>query len=526
MSKVKKKLTTNEKLEIINDDPILWLKNFVKIIDNEGQEVPFVLNKEQEDFVNNMGKYNIICKARQIGFTTMSLGLMLYYACTLPHTNYLMLSYDGESVQNIFSRLKMMYESIPYKYQVKQRRMNKMELLLENGSRISVKVAGNKELGRSFTCQMIHLSEFAFWEEKQQSKGLLALEQSLAKNPNSKIIIESTSNGIGNNYYNLFTSAYKNNSKYKTFFYNWYQNKTQFKSDYDQAETWYKSECHGVRLAPDDLTPYEKDLYDKGATLKQLMWRQWKLLDMTLDEFNQEFPSTPEESFVTTSTGVFDAAIITSRYNYLPQPLKYNEIKPLPESLIKYFGKGLFIYKNVKRGERYFGGIDTGAGLKGDYSSIVVLDSSGEQVAVFNRNDVPVYKFAKIAYDLGMYFNYAMYLPERNSYGLDLITRLRKEQGYINVLKIKKFDKIRGQKIYEYGWYTDNVSKNKLIMDLKEAFETGIILVNSRDTLDEMRIYVEDDGKMGNIKGGGNHDDLVDSLALAVQSLKANKWYL
>ena len=125
-----------------------------------------------------------------------------------------------------------------------------------------------------------------------------------------------------------------------------------------------------------------------------------------------------------------------------------------------------------------------------------------------------------------MYFNYAMYLPERNSYGLDLITRLRKEQGYINVLKIKKFDKIRGQKIYEYGWYTDNVSKNKLIMDLKEAFETGIVLINDRDTLDQMRIFVEDDGKMGNIKGANNHDDLVDALALAVQALKANKWYL
>lgn len=521
-----KKLTTSEKLNIINDSPILWLKNFVKIVNNDGELVPFEVNKEQEHFINHMDKYNIILKARQIGFTTLSLGLMLYYAHVKPNTQYLMLSYDGESVQNIFNRLKDMYESMPDKYKSPQKRMNKMELLLENGSRVSVKVAGNKSLGRSFTCQMIHLSEFSFWEEKQQEKGLLGLEQGLAKNKDSKIIIESTANGIGNNYYNIFTSAFKGNSKYKAFFYNWYQNKTQFKSDYDQAETWYKGECHGVRLSAKDLTPYESMLYKKGASLKQLMWRQWKLLDMTQDEFNQEFPSTPEEAFVTTSTGVFDASIITSRYNYLPIPLKYNEIKPLPDSLLKYFGKGLFIYKDVKRGERYYAGIDTGAGLKGDFSSIVILDSSGEQVAAFNRNDVPVYKFAKIAYELGMYFNYTMYLPERNSYGLDLITRLRKEQGYINVLKIKKFDKIRGQKIYEYGWYTDNVSKNKLVMDLKEVFEEGIILINDRDTLDQMRIFVEDDGKMGNIKGSNNHDDLVDALALAVQSLKANKWYL
>ena len=519
--------TTEKKLEIINASPKLWLKNFVKIIDNEGQEVPFEINKEQENFINNMSKFNIICKARQIGFTTMSLGLMLYYACTLPNTNYLMLSYDGESVQNIFNRLKMMYESIPDKYRIDQKRMNKSELLLTNGSRISVKVAGNKELGRSFTCQMIHCSEFAFWEESQQQKGLLALEQSLAKNKDSKVILESTSNGIGNNYYNIFTSAYKSNSKYKAFFYNWFQNKTQFAQDYAIAEEWYKGCMHGCRLQAKELTPYESMLYEKGASLKQLMWRQWKLLDMTEDEFNQEFPSTPEESFITTSTGVFEAGIITQRYNYLPQILKYKELEiDLPQNLVKYYGKGLTIYKNVKSKEKYFGGIDTGAGLKGDYSSIVILDSSGEQVATFNRNDVPVYKFAEICYELGMYFNYAMYVPERNSYGLDLITRLRREQGYINVLKIKKFDKIKGIKTYEYGWYTDNVSKSKLIMDLKEVFEEGMILINDRDTLDEMRIYVEDNGKMGNIKGQNNHDDLVIATALSVQGLKAGKYYV
>lgn len=521
-----KKLSTEQKLEIINNDPVLWLKNFIKIVDNSGNLVSFEVNKEQKDFIENMDKYNIILKARQIGFSTLSLGLMLYYACTMPHTSYLMLSYDTESVQNLFDRLKSMYESMPDKYKIPQKRMNKLELLLQNGSRISVKIASNKGLGRSFTCQILHLSEFAFWSEEQQEKGLLGLEQALAKNEKSALIIESTANGIGNNYYNIFTNAYKGHSKYKAFFYNWYQNKTQFKTEYDIADKWYRSEMHGERLVAKDLTPYEKSLFDKGALLKQLEWRQWKLQDMTQDEFNQEFPSLPEEAFITTNVGVFDAGIITERYNHLPLPLKVSEIKELPQNLLPYYGKGLFIYKDIKRSERYYGGIDTGAGLKQDYSSIVIVDSSGEQVAVFNRNDVPVYRFAKLAYDLGMYFNYCMYLPERNSYGLDLITRLRKEMGYLQVLKIKKFDKIKGQKIWEYGWYTDSVSKNKLVMDFKEVFEEGIILVNDRDTLDQMRIYVEDNGHMGNIKGAKNHDDLVIGFALAVQALKSGKSYI
>lgn len=520
------KLTTKQKLEIINKNPILWLRNFVKIVNNDGDLVPFIVNKEQEQFINDMDKFNIILKSRQLGFSTLSIGLMLYYASIMPYSSYLILSYDSASLANLFDRLKIMYDSIPERFKGKEKRNNRNELVLANGSRISCKVAGNKELGRSFTCQIIHCSEFAMWSEEQQEKGLLGLEQALAKNADSKIIIESTANGIGNNFYNIFSNAEKERSKYKPFFFNWYSNKKQFDYEYRFAEQWYRSQYHGCRLQEKDLTPYELDLYQKGASLLQLMWRKWKMQDIPIEQFQQEYPATAEESFISTNIGVFDGTLITERYSYLLSHLNYKDIKPLPEVLLPYYGKGFFIYKDIKAGERYFGGIDTGAGLKQDYSSISILDSSGEQVAIFNRNDVPVYKFAQIAYELGMYFNYCMYLPERNSYGLDLITRLRKEIGYIQVLKIKKFDKVKGTKTWDYGFYTDNVSKTKLIGDFKEVFETGICLVNDKETLDQMRIYAEKDGKLNNIRGEKNHDDLVIATALAVQALKSGKSYV
>ena len=46
---------------------------------------------------------------------------MLYYASTMPNTNYLMLSYDDTSVKNIFENLKKMYDSIPQQYKVKEK---------------------------------------------------------------------------------------------------------------------------------------------------------------------------------------------------------------------------------------------------------------------------------------------------------------------------------------------------------------------------------------------------------------------
>lgn len=522
-------ITYKQKLEKINNDPILWLKNFVKIVDNHSQLIPFKLNDQQKEIVkeiyNNNIKFSIIGKSRQIGATTLSLGLMLYTAITQPNSNCLMLSYSGGSCSGAFTKLQQMYENIPEKYTSKAKKMNRHEILLENGSRITNATVSNKlNALRGITYSFIHITEYAFFSNDVDS--LLAIEQALAKDKNSKLIIESTANGCSNNYYRLFTNAYRGHSKYKAFFFPWYQNKTAFYDEYKEAEVWTRSWNHGRRLETKDLTPAELKLKKKGASLLQIMWREWKLLDTPEKQFKQEYPSTPEEMFQSEDTGVFDANTITERYNYIPKPLKIKDIKPLPVSLQIYYGNGLNIYKDVKKTERYFGGIDTSAGLKQDASSICVLDSSGEQVATFNRNDVPVYKFAQICYDLGYYFNYALLLPERNTYGLDLITRLRKEMGYINVLRNKHFDKITGKSKYDFGWYTDNVSKSKLVMDLKEVFEMGMILINDRDTLDQMRIFQEHNGSFGNAKGNDNHDDLVDSLSLAVQALKSGKSYV
>ena len=73
MAKVKKELTTADKLKIINSDPEKWLFNMVKIVDSSNKLVPFQVNKQQKYFLDNMDKFNIILKSRQLGFSTLSL---------------------------------------------------------------------------------------------------------------------------------------------------------------------------------------------------------------------------------------------------------------------------------------------------------------------------------------------------------------------------------------------------------------------------------------------------------------------
>ncbi|MEK4030757.1 hypothetical protein MKZ02_19765 [Pseudobacillus sp. FSL P4-0506] len=62
-----KKKSNSKALQKVMSDFRLFAKNFIKIIDNNGESVPFILNPEQEQFTKEMTKYNVILKGRQIG---------------------------------------------------------------------------------------------------------------------------------------------------------------------------------------------------------------------------------------------------------------------------------------------------------------------------------------------------------------------------------------------------------------------------------------------------------------------------
>lgn len=526
--KVTSKDSKQQRFSKIMDDFILFSEEFLRIVDNYGDLIPFVLNKEQRDFVCEMDKFNIILKSRQMGFSTVSLALCLWNAIKRPNTSYLIVSLDNKQVSELFGRLKRMNDNLPRnQYTFPETvRDNRDELLLSNGSRIQV-APPHDNLGRGSTYQYVLLSEMAFYQ-LDQSKLLTSVMQGLAKNPDSKIVIESTANGTANHYYNLFQKSMKRNTNFKAFFYSWISDahKGQFKSEIKQAVEWYKATNKGSRLAAKELDIEQKRLHESGATLDMLMWRDWKLSTMSIEDFQMEFPSTAVEAFKSTGRNVFDQGKIIDRLNHIPEPIEAEILKKeLPEQLHKWIGKGVNIYHLPKQG-RYYGGSDTASGSGGDSSSLSILNAEGIEVASFHNNKISVYEFAEFLNYIGKYFGYTYLAIERNSYGLPVIERLWQDHGYQNLYKHKTFDK-KGNRKLERGWMTTEVTKAILVTDMKESFEKGLILVNDKETLQQMQMFVEDaKGKMGNKKGSNNHDDLVISLGLAVQAAKSGKWYV
>jgi len=526
-----KAAVNQKKLKMVMNDFTLFAKNFVKIIDNNNSVIPFVLNEEQADFIGRMQKFNIILKSRQIGFSTMSLAYCLFNAVNHPNTRYMIVSLSNESVSGLFNTLKFMNDNLPRdKYTFPTTiRDNRGELVLDNGSRIQVASAEGKSsgIGRGQTFNYILLSEFAFYPG-DQSKILVSLEQSLAKNDKSKLVIETTACGASNAYYDLFQRSWKGKTNYNATFYGWISSahRKQFKYEIDLAEEWYRAKNKGQRLHETDLDKTEKMLFENGATLGQLQWRKWKLSGMSEADYQQEFPSNPTEAFKTSGRNVFDQGKILERLEYVPEPLnKFELIGQLPNELSALLGEGFYMYHLPKRGERYYGGVDVSSGSGSDYQTISIINAEGVQVAAFSNNKVPVYKFAEVINNVGRFYNYALMAIERNGYGLPIIERLRNDYQYMNLYKHKTFDK-RGNKRLELGWLTTQVSKAVMVSDFKEAFEKSYILINDRETLNEMMLFVEIDGKTGNKRGSNNHDDNVIAACLSWQSMKSNKWYV
>ena len=60
-----------KELEKVFPDPMWRMDNLYSVIDEKGKHVDFRLRPAQRQFLENLWYYNIVLKARQLGFTTL-----------------------------------------------------------------------------------------------------------------------------------------------------------------------------------------------------------------------------------------------------------------------------------------------------------------------------------------------------------------------------------------------------------------------------------------------------------------------
>ncbi|MEA4816193.1 MAG: hypothetical protein VB120_04970 [Lachnospiraceae bacterium] len=494
--------TKENKIEYLNmNEPQLKLYNTIKAMYEEKKPVRI-----------------IILKARQMGFSTLTEAVIFHRTATKENVNSLIIAHKEEATTNLFNMSKLFYEELPEILKPMKKASNAKELIFENPtsdtaekkkkpglrSKIKCATAGGIGVGRSDTLSNVHASEYAFWEGDKKST-LNGLMQAVPQNAETMVIIESTANGY-EEFKELWDMAVCGENDFVPLFFPWFM----------LGE--YKKEYTGF-----EFTDYERKLMRLYLlTPEQISWRRWCIKnncggDETL--FKQEYPSSPEEAFITTGNSVFSKENIIKRiedikaikfekglFSYGYDGMKLEDITWVPgdEGFIAMF-------KEPVLGSSYILGGDT-AGEGSDYFTAHVLDlKSGEQVAVFHgKTDEDIY--VKQIYSLGKHYNNAYLAIESNfsTYPVRELSRL----GYTNQYVRENVDRYIYVTEAAFGFKTTAITRPLIIASLVAAVREDISFINHRETLLEMLTFIKNpEGRAQ--AAASSHDDLVMGLAIA-----------
>lgn len=202
----------------MNTGYLNFIKDNLKIIDKNKQEVDFIPNKIQEKFLTeDYASRCVILKARQQGFSSLINALMVKDFLLEPHTYNMVVADDADNAEGLLKRVKDLVASfeekigkkIPLKYNTKY------HLYWEDiDSTYVIGTAQNAELGRSKTITNLHLSEAAFYPDME--KLLAGAVQAVI--PSGRVIIETTANGF-NEFKDFWDKSKLGETGYKALFY-------------------------------------------------------------------------------------------------------------------------------------------------------------------------------------------------------------------------------------------------------------------------------------------------------------------
>jgi hypothetical protein len=140
-----------------------------------------------------------------------------------------------------------------------------------------------------------HNSEVAYWPTAEEhAKGVM---EAVSNEPGTEIILESTANGIGNYFHQMWQSAKTGTSEYQAIFVPWYW------------EAGYTAKHEGFRLDEEEQALLDFYSHD-GLTIDHLAWRRLKIHsshdnDAAKERFYSEYPMSAEEAFRNPIDNVF-----------------------------------------------------------------------------------------------------------------------------------------------------------------------------------------------------------------------------
>lgn len=442
------------------NDPIYFIKNYVKIVALGKGVVPFKLYPFQEDMIDIFSKNRfVICKIpRQSGKTITTVAFLLHTILFNHNYNLAILAHKGTAANGILQRLKLAYENLPSWLQSGIIEWNKGNVELENGSKIAAYATAADGL-RSGSYDMILLDEFAFVPTNIAEEFFTSTYPVITAGTDTKIIVVSTPKGM-NHFHTMWVKA------------------KQKKSNYVPIEVHWSA-----------------------VPGRDEAWKEETIRNTSKEQFQQEF----ETEFLGSSNTLIHGSKLEQMIATMEDPIAKDG--------------SLCIYEEPKEKHTYVLTVDVAEGLGLDYSTFSIIDVTSipyKQVAKYRDNQIKPFVYPTVIYQTAMKYNEAFVLVEINSIGLQISDTLHYELSYDNLIKIETKGK-QGQvhtpgfkKKVAFGLKTSKQTKMIGCTNLKTLIESDKLIVRDEDTIKEFTTFSVD--KQTYKAEEGKNDDLVMTL--------------
>lgn len=430
-------------------DPGYFASNYCKIIHVDRGLVPFELYPYQENmfahFTDN--RFSIVLACRQSGKSISSVAYLLWYAIFHPEKVIAILANKGATAQEMLGRVTLMLENLPFFLQPGCKALNKRSIEFSNNSRI-VSAATSGSSIRGFSVNLLYLDEFAFVENA--AEFYTSTYPVISSGTETKVIITSTANGIGNQFHKIWEGAVQEVNDFKSFRVDWWD------------------------------VPGRDD-----------KWKQQTISNTSQLQFDQEFGNT----FFGTGDTLVNAETLMS---FRSKPAK---------RLIE--GNSVWIYEEPDKSHQYVMTVDVSKGRGQDYSTFNVIDISTrpfKQVAVYRNNLISPLLFPNIIYKYAKVYNDAWVVVESNDQGTLVTNGLYHELEYENLfiesaVKSNRLGIEMNRKVKRIG-----------CSGIKDLLEERKLEIVDQNTIMECSTFVAKGSSFE--ASDGNHDDLMMNLVM------------
>lgn len=181
---------------------------------------------------------------------------------------------------------------------------------------------------------------------------------------------------------------------------------------------------------------------------------------------------------------------------------------------------GFKMFREYNAAHRYGLGADVAGGVSLDSSAVVIIDFDtipAQVVGIYHSNTILPEAFGDEIYSQANRFGGCLSAPENNKYD-QTILKLRQLGGNVFMTPPKAI-KAGFSLPTTYGWNTNSLTKSKMLSDLREAIENGLISLNDEDLINECKSYTRNDliDNAPDVRLTTRHFDLLIACCIAWQ---------